>query len=409
MSKENKNIDQLFSDAALSEKAPHYDSAYWAEMNTMLNARDAKKRAFIFWAIGGSAAFAVLFISLFTLNMDNSLEEKRYVSEELNLNIENINLSERMISSPERVGGNLNIERNSLNQTEVKGEVLANKQNQTKTQTDRQNDHEFLFQNNVKELATIVDNVSNSNDARNEQRPSPEIDKTEVNLELSLPLIAVYQLTQRNTAEIVRSTFNLKESPKYTLYTKFSGGLMENYKTSRPYESGLFDLSLNLEINMNHVLFRTGLGTQLTTNADLIVSQRKEINEIIVVKLQKDLSYQSLVDIYIPIEFGYQLNNTSFGVGAQVNYLLTTSMDLNNYENKVLVNTEKQYRNKDGLNKFSTQGYLWIEQRFTPMISLGLKTGTNISGRIKDGAYFNESATTNPIYGQISLKVDLIR
>src|SRR5690554_5502477 len=63
MSLEDKNIDQMFSDAAHSQKAPQYDPAYWAEMNAMLNARDAKKRGFLFWAFGGTIVFAGLFLS----------------------------------------------------------------------------------------------------------------------------------------------------------------------------------------------------------------------------------------------------------------------------------------------------------------------------------------------------------
>ncbi|RYM33362.1 hypothetical protein ERX46_10495 [Brumimicrobium glaciale] len=451
MSEENKNIDQLFSDAAHTESAPQYDSAYWAEMNSMLNAKDSKKRAFIFWALGGSAAFAVLFLSLFTLNMDNSIEKERYVREEMNLNIYNENLLANRISTVERDENSNQTSQGATNEIENAELSLANSNNTKRNQinsnlesqnnvgenqnTSRINKNQIKnnsFKNNSN-LAVIGSNKSHSSDSRiknnqvngNSEASVKANNSSNINTEISnsrkanakkghdiilnLPFTRAYTLTQNAKNDIALSDSEIKERPKYSLYTKMSGGLMENYKTSRPYESGLFDLSLNLEVDMNNVLFRTGLGTQLTSNADLIVSQRKEINDIIVVKLQKDLSYQSLIDIYIPLELGYQLNNTSFGVGAQVNYLLTTSMELNNYENKLLVNTEKQFGNRDGLNSFSTQGYIWIEQRFSPMISLGLKTGTNISGRIKDGAYFNESATTNPIYGQLSLKVNLIK
>jgi len=447
MSEENKNIDQLFSDAAHSESAPQYDSAYWAEMNAMLNTRAAKKRVFLFWALGGSAAFAVLLLSLFTLNMDGSSEKERYVSEEIDLNIENINLSDSRILVTEKVDKINQTNQSATNEIKNAELPLANSNNSTRSQNNnkigsqnsigknrndsRRNENQRIdnsFKNNNTKVAVHEGNKSNSRITSkqvnlNQETAIKDIDKSiSKNLNaknlntkkgnefiLTLPFTATYTLTQNTKKDITLSTFEMKERPKYSLYTKMSGGLMENYKTSRPYESGLFDLSLNLEIDMNNVLFRTGLGTQLTSNADLIVSQRKEINDVIVIKLQKDLSYQSLIDIYIPVELGYQLNNTSFGVGAQVNYLLTTSMDLNNYENKLLVNTEKQYGNRDGLDSFSTQGYLWIEQRFSPIISLGFKTGTNISGRIKDGAYFNESATTNPIYGQLSLKVNLIK
>lgn len=416
MSTDKNNIDQMFSDAAQSEKAPQYNSKYWAEMNSILNARDNKKKGFVFWAFGGSAIFAVLIISLFTLNMDNSFTEKRYAKEETTLYIEEVNLSGDQSStshiSETHLNKNKASEQNRLNNEENRNSILPENesllvhQNSDKENTISTNRNSF---NKEDSENGINSSNKNSREIAIENFEPQAISIGKLEQKMFLPYTATYYIAQSKSGNIIGSTYNIKAPPTFRLYAKFSGGLMENYKTSRPYESGLIDLSLNVEMNMNNVLLRSGIGTQLTSNADLIVSQRKQINDIIVINLQKDLSYQNLIDIYIPLELGYRLNNTSFGAGAQVNFLLTTSMDLNNYENKVLVNTEKKYGNRNGLNSFSTQGYIWIEQRFSPMISLGLKTGTNISGRIKDGEYFNESATTNPIYGQVSLKVNLIK
>lgn len=430
MSEENKNIDQLFSDAAQAEKAPQYDKAYWNEMNTMLNARDAKKKAFLLWAFGGSAAFTVLLFSLFAINMDNPSTEQRYAKEEINLKIENSN-DQKNLNSPNETEL---AEQISLNQVDKNENLLvnstehqpnSNKENLVNTNSTVNKERKANSINEIEtaEMYSATDeahylnsksdeNISFRNESviKENEDLTEKIDSKELaKLNFSLPFKESNQLAQKSTRNIIPSTLKVKSPVQYLLYTKLNAGLMENYKTSRPFESGLFDLSLNLEINMNNVLLRTGLGAQMTSNADLIVSQRKTINGTMVVQLQKDLAYQNLFDVYIPLELGYQLNNTSFGVGAQVNYLMTTSMDLNNYENKLLVDTERQYGNKDGLNSFSTQGYIWIEQKFTPMLSLGLKTGTNISGRIKDGAYFNESSTTNPIYGQLSVRINLTK
>src|SRR5690554_12569 len=90
MSKEDKNIDQLFSDAAHAEQAPQYDAAYWSEMNAVLNARDARKKAFIFWTLGGSIVFAILVLSLFGINPTEKNSKHRYAQQEQNLTIEKI-------------------------------------------------------------------------------------------------------------------------------------------------------------------------------------------------------------------------------------------------------------------------------------------------------------------------------
>jgi hypothetical protein len=181
MSEENKNIDQLFSDAAHSESAPQYDSAYWAEMNAMLNTRAAKKRVFLFWALGGSAAFAVLLLSLFTLNMDGSSEKERYVSEEIDLNIENINLSDSRILVTEKVDKINQTNQSATNEIKNAELPLANSNNSTRSQNNnkigsqnsigknrndsRRNENQRIdnsFKNNNTKVAVHEGNKSNS-------------------------------------------------------------------------------------------------------------------------------------------------------------------------------------------------------------------------------------------------------
>lgn len=85
-------------------------------------------------------------------------------------------------------------------------------------------------------------------------------------------------------------------------------------------------------------------------------------------------------------------------------------MNLNVYENHKLTSSEWFTGKKNGLKSFSTQAYLWLEHSLTPRIALGLKVGTNISGRlVKNSNYFNNSSTTNPIYGQLALRFNILK
>ena len=201
--------------------------------------------------------------------------------------------------------------------------------------------------------------------------------------------------------------FQLPMNNSINYYAKLSTGLMENYETSRPFQSGVFDLSLNIEYEKEQVLFRTGLGIQATSNADLVVSERAKVYGFGLTTHQNNLSYQSLYDIYIPVELGYSLNNTSFGFGMQMNYMLTTTMNYQSLENNIIVDEAKLKGFQEGLNALTAQGYIWLEQKLNDRFSAGVKVGTNLSSRIKEGRYFNESATTNPLYGQITLRYNL--
>ena len=74
-----------------------------------------------------------------------------------------------------------------------------------------------------------------------------------------------------------------------------------------------------------------------------------------------------------------------------------------------LVKTENIQGYSNGLNKISGQGYLWLTHQLSPRFSAGVKIGTNFTNRIKEGDYFNESATTNPVFGQVSLQYNIFK
>ncbi|RFC53937.1 hypothetical protein [Brumimicrobium aurantiacum] len=428
MSIEDKNLDQLFSDAAQSQSAPQYNSDYWKEMNGMLNARDRKKRVLLFWTLGGSAAFAILFLSLFAINSDLMIKE-RYTLEQTNIKLEKINsIKENTLVTAKAKKHNASLSTINIESNFTKNASHENKNRLTSPITHvksggQKNNTNFntlkrkkattphLSKNNntIKNEAnaTLIENNKVHSNQKNTS--SSIVDKASSTHILNLPYIEVNRLAQNNPTNMSLADINTNNTLRIIYYAKLSGGLMENYKTSKPFESGLFNLSLNSELNLKNVLIRLGVGTQFTGNADLIVSKRATVYGFGVTNHQTDLSYQNLFDIYVPLEFGYKLNKSSFGIGAQINYLLTTSMNFNHYENNFLSETEKFYGYKNGLNTFSSQGYIWYEYQFTNAIALGLKAGTNISGRIEDNAYFNQSMATNPIYGQVTLRYNLFK
>lgn len=413
--KEN-NMDQLFRDAAHLEKAPQYDNSYWAEMNAILDAKDAKRRGFIYWTIGGTSVLTALLFLLFNLNGNNSIEK---YSQENQRELTPIQTDKTSTFFKEQAVNKENtqiqgIEKESM--LTASESTLQNGQENTVTNRNavpsQEGDDNNMATHEISNLnpTAFVGNEVSENES--ESTESKHSEKTEaINEEIStLSIITLNRLAENNINRLRYSNFKYKPRPSYSLYAKMSGGVMENYKTKRPFESGLFDLSLNFEVNLNNVLLRTGFGSQYTTNSDLIVSQRKKVYDYKVIDVQSDLSYQGLLDIYIPVELGYRFKSTSFGVGVQANYLITTNMNLSIYEDNELVSTERFKGKKNGLNSFSTQGYVWLEQNLTPRISLGLKVGTNISGRIiKNSGYFNNSSTTNPIYGQLSLRYTILR
>ncbi|MDX1652347.1 MAG: hypothetical protein R3277_07640 [Brumimicrobium sp.] len=435
----DKNIDQLFRDAAQNEKAPGYSSSYWNEMNSMLNERDKSRRIYAYRVAAGTLLFAFLVGILFMINNGYDMPNKNLkiagaedsvkslaaksgnsadrinqksnnipVEAEKNFTeFENEHISERRLSFDRKSG--LKTENKELaGSSEKEYAQFSNRKSIAPSKTENLNTQVIMPEKKERILNSEI-NPSSGSDLKSSDNLLTSEQKKEIS-DLNISEVTDFSLQPLllnfNTLD-TEGLVDFKEVVKeknLLLYAKFSAGLMENYETSRPFQSGLFDLSASVEWKKNQLSLRSGLGFQMSTNADLVVSQRAKVYGFGVTNYQTNLSYQTLYDLYIPAEFGYIHGTTSFGVGAQINYLLGTKMNYETYENKELTQTSTYNGHKEGLNPFTTQGYVWAEEKITPRISAGIKIGTHLSSRIKEGKYFNESSTTNPLFGQLSLR-----
>lgn len=392
MKLDDKNIDQLFRDAAQNESAPQYHASYWNDVSAAIAQERREKRKLVLWSIGGT--FTLFLLALFTLTgLDIDQVDPKYSQ------------SSSSAISP--------IEYKLMRSVEFSSLDIA-----SRALNEQQSSNESKYEQNAavkKALTTtpeIVASISNEHDPAIDEIKSPEDSNPSEN-------IASSQFSDHSDYDtgvklpVKGLTFELdpvgklpliSERNRFRLTAALNAGLMENYRTSRPFESGIMNISLKGSWIRSNVMISTGIGVQATSNADIVISKRAKYYGFGVVNYQTDLSYQNMYDLFVPIEIGYQHKKTRFGMGLQASYLVNTTMDLSTYEDNNLISQETITGFSNGLNKFSSQGYLWLTQDISPRFSLGMRIGTSFSNRIKEGDYFNESATTNPVFGQFTLQ-----
>lgn len=409
MKLDDKNIDQLVRDAAQNASAPKYDSAYWNDVSSLLNAEDRKKKALFFWSIGGSVIVIALFSILFFDGSGQSILYAQVNSE----NISPIIYSEHPIKpSPcvtsEYVSSGFNSSRSEKEKLNIYNATdftsLENQGKAINTIGDFKSGKLEDAQAHQDELENIPSNIDVQKDIISENNKNEHV---------SADLQGISQtLEARNLDFKIPNTPDMHNSitqSHLSLTMELNAGIMENYKTSRPFESGMISFALKGNYIKSNLMFSSGIGLQVATNSDLVVSQRAKFYGFGVVNYQTDLSYQNMYDVYIPLEIGYKQNKTSFGMGLQANYLINTSMSMQKYEDNELVSSENISGYSNGLNKLSALGYVWLSQELGEHFSAGLRIGTNFTNRIKEGDYFNESATTNPVFGQVSLRYRIFK
>ncbi len=406
MKLDDQNIDQIFNDAAHSQSAPQYDTSYWNDIETMLNEESRKKGVLVWLASGGMLVFALLIGILISSNIID--KKKHYVQDELQSLVPmtwNSSGDETLVSWSNKTSSAQTVA-HSTSTKENNSETLNGRASLKSTVSPyltAEKDENLSEGDNIQK-EKITGRKMNDSTKDNDKFAREHSDVRNLALELDHRLTPIaHRIPENNKTNKLLGT-ELDAGDRLTAYLQMSGGIMENYKTSRPFESTVMNLSVGLKHRHGNLLLRSGIGFQATTNADLIVSQRSKYYGFGVTNNQNDLSYQNLYDLYLPLEFGYELDNTQFGMGIQMNYLVNSSMNLEIYENKDLVESRHYTGVANGLNQLSAQGYLWAEQKIMQQFYLGVKVGTHFYNRLSSGKYINESATTNPIYGQISLR-----
>lgn len=407
MNIDDKNIDQIFRDAAQNASAPNYDSSYWNEVSSILDADSKKKKLLLFSSLGGSLAVILLFSLLFSPNgsVKNRKLYTQVQSEDISLTKHSLNSSVFEIALN---GNNYSSHRGSQSSKPKRKNTVSSDQNiNLDSFTENKVNSSPTTSSQQKELVS-EDRLNDSGTRSDAVSASREVNSTNLSpLNESRRSLTIKQLEFDNQFKSSLITGGVNRN--WNLALEVDAGIMENYKTSRPFESGLFSLAMKGIYNKSNVIFSTGFGIQASTNSDLVVSQRAKFYGFGVVNYQTDLSYQNMYDVYIPVELGYKLGKTSFGMGLQANYLVNTSMLMQKYEDFELMSSENISGFSNGLNKFSTQGYVWIYQQLGEQFSAGLKLGTSFTNRIKEGDYFNESATTNPVFGQVSIRYNIFK
>lgn len=415
----DRNIDQLFRDAAQNTPAPEYKSSYWNDVSSVLNAEQRRRRGLFLWSLGGGTVLAALFAILF-YESTFQVDETRYAQEQgidtslqkhnnlkkLYLNAVNSNVSKDKIEKSTQAEVNLSRNKSSIT-ADSKTNVESKIENTVSESSYSGNNQKTPGLAQVGNITT--DNqtpiASQNTDKEKSKTKSKKVNGDEFTTSPEvLPVRELNFAPFKNPKKLV-----ISNQRKWNLSAEVNLGAMENYKTSRPFESGIMSFALKGVYLKSNIQISSGIGVQVSTNSDLVVSQRAKYYGFGVVNHQTDISYQDMYDLYIPIEIGYHQNKTAFGMGLQANYLINTSMQLRKYEDNQLISSKNINGYNNGLSKFSTQGYLWISQQLSTRFSAGLKIGTNFTNRIMEGDYFNESATTNPIFGQVSLRYNIFK
>ena len=434
MNLNDKNIDQLFRKGAENMEAPEYNDAYWDEMSQIIDADAKSRKKLMVWIFSGTLGAALVLLLLFLNTPQNNKSNSTIASTDKNSDEQQVEQStsiqnqaqqsieqlKNLDKSTQKNSSELKKQNNTLPIFKDRPISTSTSENSPKTSVKSGNLNSLSKTNN--ELTSNSANESKNksykaDDSHLQQKPTlsttPSGDNentsdefiTDVNM---LPIKLITFETNDKVSSDLISLKNLMNRWRVSYHAEAAFGVSESYQnnTKSPWR---YSLTGMVRFEYSQLVINTGVGVQVESPANLQVTERAKVYGFGLKSYENILNYKSFTQLFIPLEIGYKSNNSTFGLGGQFHAIVGTKMSFTSKVNNVITAQNDFKNHLAGLNRYSGNFYLWIDQQLTDKISAGVRVGSAVGTRIADSHYFNKITNEQPIFGQLTLKYQLFK
>ncbi|MDX1445085.1 hypothetical protein [Lishizhenia sp.] len=451
MSLTDKDIDQLFREAANSAPQVEFKDAYWDEMNAFLDQEEKSKRGI--YSMLSVGILALIGIGSLLLIPNQNKYDNSVVAEKLDTFVstpDNIvalkaaKLKENTSKQEVKTAFNKKEARNSI--TSVNGEkksilttqsAVENTNKQVSIKEDKPENFTSPFisaketskneklsaiaipEKEITQVQKLTTQETNTNtnkvDVSENVSPKPVLLKPVAdpfaNFGKSIERLHVddqgpLSQTFNPNADLSNLLdFKNLQRLKDRMYVELGVGISDNYNSSIAGRSFVYNGALNYEFRKNWLRVRAGIGANLTTNANITYTTDAKIYDFGSRNSSNELVYKELYDLYLPLEIGASFKKVSFGVGFKYNFLNHSRAEFRTYQDGALDEEGVYYGLTEGLKQNTSSAYFFVERNLFSRVDLGIKMGTYLNSR----ATFTEQLdmvgpNITPKYGFVYLK-----
>jgi hypothetical protein len=432
MNLNDNNIDKLFKDAANDAQSPDFNESYWTEMQAVLAQKKKAKKDYLlgviwmFFAISSFATVSALLLYNPMPKQTNQsvLAENRVQQDKTKLQTTPTEKTDSDIAKAENI---------SINELKESKAVIEN-ENQRNLSLPKNNKELKQAATSLEELESKGDQAiakkennhsqpkSRGGKIEEENRALNSIHKESLhdNSSSDTSLDGINIINTNLTPKLVKIDQNLFDHSEsiYNMPRRISAEhgfhLDLGLSFAEPYQgntssSNRFSLAGMYSLDYNNIIMRTGIGFTIERSSNLSVREESVIYSYSSTKYENILDYKVFTEVYVPFEFGYRFNNTTFGAGGQFNVLLGTRMSHIEKINNEVVSNRTLNNRTEGLNPLTGGAYIWIQQHLNARLMAGVRIGRNIGSRIAENEYLNNVSRPTPVFGQIYISYQLFR
>ncbi|SFT53767.1 hypothetical protein SAMN05216474_1163 [Lishizhenia tianjinensis] len=442
MSLTDKDIDQLFRDAANSAPQVEFKEAYWDEMNAFLDQEEKGKRGI--YSMLSVGILALIGIGSLLLIPNQNKYSDGTVAEQVDaliatpqnvvaMNAAQQNSTSAVKKNNAQTTSTLAITKtasSSNEETAVESSenvVLNTKSKKTSVFNTNALTDQMLASSAIAKENTTVVNVKDEKAVeettqvvKNKELSTPTQNAQPILLKATLDPFAnlskkIDRLSVKEPGSLASSFGNSSASSlidfkniqrlKDRLYIELGAGISDNYNDAIAGRSFVYNGALNYEFRKNWFRVRTGVGVNITTQSNITYTTYAKIYDFGSRNSSNELVYKELYDLYLPIEIGASFNKVSFGVGFKYNFLNHSRAEFRTYQDGALEEEGVYYGLTEGLKQNTSSAYFFVERNLFNRVDLGIKMGTYLNSRAALTEQFDMvGQDINPKYGFVYLK-----
>ncbi len=385
MSWTDKEIDELFQNAAKEKQSFVYKGEYWSEMESLLP--EQKTGRDLLWIVSSMIFGTVLIGAMFrTPGIDKS---------------ENELFSKNSVHKTDLLG--------KVNEQEPSKESDFTPFNYVGTNTNgTPKEKEVLSKDKSEILLPVIEYAQSSKTDKPQFVSTPDISVGTENYVVTSLETLRYSTIDYNTSELL-SLQQAIASTSHAFYLQSVVGASQSLLQPSAAVSGSFGIGTGYALRKGNLIFNGGVNVIISNQSDLYLTRTAKVYGFGSSFYTYNFNYRQLFELEGNIELGYQMNRSEFKFGIRPSYLLSAKVNISSDSDNAqdIMSEEKQvYSFTDGLQRFGLRPTLGYAFHLKPDLELGLNVGVQLMTKV-DPNYIQGDPRKFAIDGQLYLRKNL--
>ncbi|MES2589479.1 MAG: hypothetical protein V4622_10915 [Bacteroidota bacterium] len=426
MSWSDKDIDNLFREAASNGKKPVYHDSYFDEIANLLPQK--KGRNYFYWTFFAVISVFTVGSILFVFNKDIKSQIPKATSRNFDSDSQSETKIVTLISENIVVKNKFNYNQKEFSDkvksyklaledeistgTAYKSEELDLKNEELRVKSEELKVEHNIFEDEVSGIQSSIkgeqieslnlEQKINQNNSMNESREEKTF--------FEINTLNYYSLSNPVfNSDLEKSILALNlpsRKKKHFLVADLGLGFSESFVNSGGTSSKIvqtYALGLAYKYRLNNYAFEIGFNFMNYKPTGLQSNRESKVYGFEVERYRQEINYKLISTLELPLMISRRIKNQTLSIGIAPSLTLGSIVDFKKTKNDIDLSDERIYGNKTGLTDFGLKPQVYYTLNLKNNFEFGAKISTNVLNSLNE-TKFEGKLNNLPIQTQITLR-----